>query len=201
MPKELVFLLPVIAAGIGWVTNYLAVKMLFHPRREVKVAGLRLHGVFPKRQKELAERLGEIVSEELFSIEEVTGKLGQMAASDDVSQLVADRIEQTIRNKLVKSFPMLSMFLSDDMVEKVTGLFLSDLKGMLEDVAGEIGAKLEEEIDVKATVREKVAAFSTDKLEEMLFAIMKKEFRFIEVVGAILGFLIGSVQVLLTWPY
>lgn len=201
MPKELVFLLPVIAAGIGWVTNYLAVKMLFHPRREVKVAGLRLHGVFPKRQKELAERLGEIVSEELFSIEEVTGKLGQMAASDDVSQLVADRIEQTIRNKLVKSFPMLSMFLSDDMVEKVTGLFLSDLKGMLEDVAGEIGAKLEEEIDVKATVREKVAAFSTDKLEEMLFAIMKKEFRFIEVVGAVLGFLIGSVQVLLTWPY
>ena len=124
-----------------------------------------------------------------------------MAASDDVSQLVADRIEQTIRNKLVKSFPMLSMFLSDDMVEKVTGLFLSDLKGMLEDVAGEIGAKLEEEIDVKATVREKVAAFSTDKLEEMLFAIMKKEFRFIEVVGAVLGFLIGSVQVLLTWPY
>ena len=201
MPKELVFLLPVIAAGIGWVTNYLAVKMLFHPRREVKVAGLRLHGVFPKRQKELAERLGEIVSGELFSIKEVTGKLGQMAASDDVSQLVADRIEQTIRNKLVKSFPMLSMFLSDDMVEKVTGLFLSDLKGMLEDVAGEIGAKLEEEIDVKATVREKVAAFSTDKLEEMLFAIMKKEFRFIEVVGAILGFLIGSVQVLLTWPY
>lgn len=201
MPKELVFLLPVIAAGIGWVTNYLAVKMLFHPRREVKVAGLRLHGVFPKRQKELAERLGEIVSEELFSIEEVTGKLGQMAASDDVSQLVADRIEQTIRNKLVKSFPMLSMFLSDDMVEKVTGLFLSDLKGMLGDVAGEIGAKLEEEIDVKATVREKVAAFSTDKLEEMLFAIMKKEFRFIEVVGAVLGFLIGSVQVLLTWPY
>lgn len=201
MPKELVFLLPVIAAGIGWVTNYLAVKMLFHPRREVKVAGLRLHGVFPKRQKELAERLGEIVSEELFSIEEVTGKLGQMVASDDVSQLVADRIEQTIRNKLVKSFPMLSMFLSDDMVEKVTGLFLSDLKGMLGDVAGEIGAKLEEEIDVKVTVREKVAAFSTDKLEEMLFAIMKKEFRFIEVVGAVLGFLIGSVQVLLTWPY
>lgn len=201
MPKELVFLLPVIAACIGWVTNYLAVKMLFHPRREIKVAGIRFHGVFPKRQKVLAERLGEIVSEELFSIEEVTGKLGEMAASDEVSQLVADRIEQTIRNKLVKSFPMLSMFLSDDMVEKVTGLFLSDLKGMLEDVAGEIGAKLEEEIDVKATVREKVAAFSTDKLEEMLFSIMKKEFRFIEVVGAALGFLIGSVQVLLTWPY
>ncbi len=201
MPKELVFLLPIIAAGIGWVTNYLAVKMLFHPRREIRVAGIRFHGVFPKRQKMLAERLGEIVSEELFSIDEVTGKLGEIAASDEVSGLVADRIEKTIRNKLVKSFPMLSMFLTDDMVEKVTGLFLTDLKDMLEEVAGEIGAKLEKEIDVKATVREKVAGFSTDKLEEMLFSIMKKEFRFIEVVGAVLGFLIGSVQVLLTWPY
>ena len=179
----------------------MAVKMLFHPRREIRVAGIRFHGVFPKRQKMLAERLGEIVSEELFSIDEVTGKLGEIAASDEVSGLVADRIEKTIRNKLVKSFPMLSMFLTDDMVEKVTGLFLTDLKDMLEEVAGEIGAKLEKEIDVKATVREKVAGFSTDKLEEMLFSIMKKEFRFIEVVGAVLGFLIGSVQVLLTWPY
>ena len=41
---------------------------------------------------------------------------------------VGKRIEMTIRNKLVQTFPMLAMFLSDEMVEKVTGLFKKELK-------------------------------------------------------------------------
>ena len=201
MPKELVFLLPFIAAGIGWVTNYLAVKMLFHPRKKICVLGLHVQGVFPKRQAALAEKLGNLVSEELFSIEEVTGKIHAIAESDDITKILVTRIEKTMSEKLLKTFPMLSMFLTDEMVGKVSRLFLSELKGMLTDVSDVIAKKLEGDIDVRATVREKVQDFSSDKLEEILFSIMKKEFRFIEYVGAVLGFLIGSFQLLLTWPY
>ena len=50
---------------------------------------------------------------------------------------------------------------------------------------------LEKNMDVEAVVREKVAAFSSDKLEEMLLGIMKREFRFIEGVGSVLGVVIG----------
>ena len=201
MPKELVFLLPFIAAGIGWVTNYLAVKMLFHPRKEVCVLGLPIQGVFPKRQTALAEKLGNLVSEELFSIEEVTVKIHDIAKSDDIAKILATRIEKTMSEKLLKAFPMLSMFLTDEMVGKVSGLFLTELKGMLTDVSDVTAKKLESDIDIRATVREKVQDFSSDKLEEILFSIMKREFRFIEYVGAVLGFLIGSFQLLLTWPY
>jgi len=40
-------LFPVIAAIIGWGTNYLAVRMLFHPRQEKRILGLSFQGVFP----------------------------------------------------------------------------------------------------------------------------------------------------------
>ncbi len=201
MPKEIVFLLPFIAAGIGWITNYLAVKMLFHPRKVITLAGIRVQGVFPKRQEALAERLGDIVSDELFSIKEVTKKIHVLAESEDIVKALANRIEKTISGKLLQNFPMLSMFLTDEMVGKVSGIFLAELKDMLGDISQVIAEKLEDEIDVRATVREKVKDFSSDKLEEILFSIMKKEFRFIEYVGAVLGFLIGSFQLLLTWPY
>jgi uncharacterized membrane protein YheB (UPF0754 family) len=58
--------------------------------------------------------------------------------------------------------------------------------------------KLKHELDLEAIVTEKVSNFSSDKLEEILQAIMSKEFRFIEVIGAVLGFLIGLIQVLIT---
>ena len=64
-------LLPLIAAVIGWGTNYLAVRMLFHPREEMRILGLRIQGVFPKRQQALAEKLGQLVARELFSMEDV----------------------------------------------------------------------------------------------------------------------------------
>jgi uncharacterized membrane protein YheB (UPF0754 family) len=43
-----------------------------------------------------------------------------------------------------------------------------------------------------------VSNFSSDKLEEILNAIMSKEFRFVEIIGAVLGFLIGCMQILIT---
>ena len=197
MPPILL-LLPVIASLIGWFTNYLAVKMLFHPRIPFPFLGISIQGVFPKRQKQLAEKLGTLVAEELFSIQEVTLKLKELATSEESMDLVGKRIEKTIREKLVKSFPMLAMFLTDDMVEKVTNLFKAELQDFLAESAQDIGNKLEESLDVKELVREKVEAFSSDKLEEILFSIMRKEFRFIEMIGAVLGFLIGCVQVGLT---
>ena len=201
MPEEIVFALPVIAAGIGWITNFLAVKMLFHPKSEVKLLGLCIQGVFPKRQAVLAQKLGDIVSEELFSIKEVTGKIENMATSEDFLKSLSGKVEKTLSEKLLKAFPMLSMFLNDEMMAKVSGLFLSELKELLVDLSKLLSNKLESEIDVKQTVKEKVENFSSDKLEGMLYSIMKKEFRFIEIVGAFLGFAIGTVQLLLTWPY
>ena len=184
------------------MTNFLAVKMLFHPRKEINALGLlRIQGVFPKRQTALAEKLGESVSEQLFSMSDVTSKLREVAESDEIASIAARRIEKTISEKLLTTFPMLSMFLNDEMITKVSGLFLSELKDLLTEASDEIAKKLETEIDVKATVREKVESFSSDKLEDMLFSIMKKEFRFIEIVGGVLGFFIGLLQLLITWPY
>ena len=190
----ILFLLPFIAALIGWMTNYIAVKMLFHPKESKNFLGITFHGVFPKRQNALAEKLGQLVADELFSISDVSAKIKEFATSDEAMNEVGKRIEMTIRNKLVQAFPMLAMFLSDEMVEKVTGLFKNELKDFLSATSQGMGEKLEENLNVQEMVKERVNAFSSEKLEELLNQLMKKEFKFIELVGAILGFFIGCIQ-------
>lgn len=194
----LLFLLPLIAALIGWMTNYIAVKMLFHPKEPKKIVGITFHGVFPKRQNVLAKKLGQLVADELFSVSDVSAKIKEFATSDEAMNEVGKRIEMTIRNKLVQAFPMLAMFLTDEMVEKVTGLFKNELKDFLSATSQGMGEKLEENLNVEAMVKEKVNAFSSEKLEKLLNQLMKKEFKFIELVGAILGFLIGCLQLVIS---
>ena len=59
-------------------------------------------------------------------------------------------------------------------------------------------ANLKTELDLEQIVIKKVAGFSSDKLEEILYQIMSKEFRFVEIIGAVIGLIIGIVQVLIT---
>ena len=73
-------LIPLISAIIGWLTNFLAVKMLFHPKEPITFLSIKIQGVFPKRQKELSNKLGILVSEELFSIQEISKQIRQPTA-------------------------------------------------------------------------------------------------------------------------
>ena len=199
--NELLFILPLIGAMIGWLTNWVAIKMLFHPKEPLRLGIVTIQGIFPKRQKEFAEKLGAIVAKELFSVKEVTSKLRDRATSAEVMSFVRERVREVLNEKLDKHFPIMGSFVSDDTLDKIAAEFVKEIREMISKLAERIAKGIEIEIDVEAIVRDKVAAFSSDKLEEILFAIMKREFRFVELVGAVLGFLIGSVQLAITWPY
>ena len=198
----LLYTLPLIGALIGWLTNYIAIKMLFHPRKEVRIFFIPVQGVFPKRQKDLARKLGHIISEELVSVEDLTAHLKEKATSEAILNHIAQRLEEGIASRLPRAFPMLAMFMSSDMTEKIKDFLLGQIGSLNEELIDKLSYELEEELDVHRIVEEKVAAFSTDKLEEILFSIMRREFKFVEMVGAVLGFLIGVAQILLlSLPY
>lgn len=191
--------LPIIAAFIGWITNIIAIKMLFHPREEKRFFGLRIQGVFPKRQRILAKKLGEIVARELFSMEDLSQRLEEKINSPETQKLIGDKIEEVLLHKLPNIIPMVGMFLNQELVRLVRSAFEEDLTAFLKHFSERIKGELEGEVQVQAIVEEKVTNFSSDKFEAILLEIMRREFRFIEVIGAILGFMIGLVQVLLVY--
>jgi len=199
--SSLIYLLPILAALVGWITNFLAIKMLFHPHKPKKILGITFHGVFPKRQPQIAENLGSLVANELLSMKDVAKKIEDLSTQPEALDAVGKRIEKTIRGKLISAFPMLSMFLTDDMIVKVTNLFKGELEDFLKESAQELASKMEKSVDIQALVREKVQAFSSNKIEELLVGFMAQEFRFIERIGAVLGFLIGCFQVFLVTAF
>ena len=68
-----VLLLTVVGALIGWITNIFAIKLLFRPIKPIKIPLTRftIVGLIPKRKKEIAKNIGEVVANELISIREL----------------------------------------------------------------------------------------------------------------------------------
>ena len=190
--------IPIISGFIGWVTNWVAIKMLFHPKNPVKFLGLTFHGIFPKRQQQFAEKLGKLVSDELLSFSEIEQKIINPANLKKMMPVVEAHVDDFLRNKLSDVFPVISMFIGDKTINQFKGFFMTELEALFPILMQRYMKNLQEELDLEKIVVEKVAGFSSDKLEEILMGIMSKEFRFVEILGGVLGFLIGLVQVGIT---
>jgi len=193
----LIYTLPIIAAITGWITNYLAIKMLFHPRKKVNLYLFSIQGIFPKRQSVLAERLGKIVSSELFSFKDIKDRFTSTSTAMEINKVLDEKLEDFMEVKIKTAMPMLAMFLNKDAKAKIKDTLHQEFQNILPDILNKYSEKLEKDINVEEIVYQKVAAFSSDKLEQILFSIMKKEFKLIEILGGILGFMIGIIQLLI----
>ena len=82
---------PVIGAVIGYFTNLIAVKMLFYPRKPVYIFGHQLPltpGAIPKGKARLAKSAGKIVQNELFTREDISGRL----LTEEVEKPLIDKV-------------------------------------------------------------------------------------------------------------
>lgn len=191
-------LIPVISAFIGWFTNWIAIKMLFHPREPKQFLGITIQGIFPKRQAQFAEKLGKLVADELLSFKDIEQKITSPENLSSVMPYIENHIDDFLRVKLGKAMPMIGMFIGEKTINEMKKIFMAELETIFPEVMHKYMGKLQEELDLEKIVTEKVKAFSSDKLESILQQIMAKEFRFVEILGGVVGFIIGIVQVMIT---
>lgn len=188
--------IPLIGAFIGWITNLIAVKMLFRPRNPINLGICKIQGVFPKRQKEVAIKLGELVARELFSSKDIKRKIEEKFSEEEIMDNINEKISDFLQNKIPALFPLAVMFLTPAMLNTVREAINPEIKIFVKNIFDKLSDKLDETIDIEKTVKEKVEGFSSDKLEKITVSIMDKELKFVEYIGGVLGLLIGIIQLL-----
>ena len=90
---------PIIGAVIGYCTNYIAVKMLFYPRNEVRIGGHKLPftpGAIPKGKPRLAKTVGHVVANTLLTEEDIRQKI----LSPETEEAVVDKIMAELSKKI-----------------------------------------------------------------------------------------------------
>ena len=194
----MLFLLPVISAFIGWFTNWVAVKMLFHPRLPTRILGITFHGIFPKRQVQFAQKLGATVAGELIHFKDIAAQMSDPAAIAEIMPQLETQIDEFLAVRIKEKIPMLAMFLTDGTSAMIKAGLMEEMEIMLPKLIRDYAENLEKKINIEKMVSEKVAAFSSDKLEALLLSVMANELRFVEIIGGVLGFLIGLLQLVIT---
>lgn len=190
--------MPFIGALIGWLTNYLAVRMLFRPLRPVRIPLIHLtvQGLIPRRKVELSRSIGEIVQRELVTPEDIVGLLAPSGAGDDMIAKISRVIEDRIRLRLPVILPAT--------VRSAIARYVADLvRAEAREALGPVSENLRESIrgglNVAGLVEGKISCLSDEELERLVLRVASRELRHIIVLGAVIGFLIGLAQVGFGW--
>ena len=196
MKQLLVMIL--ISGAIGWITNWVAIKMLFRPHREINFGLFKIQGLIPKRKAEIGTGIASIIQNELISVKDVISNIDREEFSKRLNSLIDDVLDKNLKKKVKEKFPLLQMFFTDK-VAKDVGNTIKDIVMENQEKIFEIFSNYaEENIDFEIIISDKISNFSLDKLEEIITLLAKKELKHIEVIGAVLGMIIGAVQYLIT---
>lgn len=186
-----------IGAWIGWITNWLAIKMLFHPYEEKRFLCFRIQGVIPKRKKDIGSGIARVVEQELLSLRELLEQMDTELIFQNIEKKMDEYLEENLEKEIQKAFPLAAMFLGKDSLEKIKILVKQGVLSRKEEICSAFTSHLEENIDIQKMISDKIASFSFQKVEEIIFSLAKKELKHIEWVGAVLGAVIGGLQFLL----
>jgi len=191
----LLVVLVVIGGFIGWLTNKVAIKMLFRPINPHKILGITFQGVFPRRKDKIAASLAAIIEKDLLSKEVLVNQL----INDEKFEDIKSRFKNLIIDKLSESIPsVLAMMLGGDVKIFIKKYVDKHGDEIFDDLITEFKNTGLENLDIYEIVKNRIDELDFLEFEKIIFGLMSKELRFVEIIGLLLGALIGVIQYLAT---
>ena len=186
MENWLAFILPpIIGALIGAVTNDVAIRMLFRPYGARYIGSLRVPftpGLIPRERHHIAEAIADTFVAHVFNGED----LGKLFLNDQVK----DKISSKIKDMIAQVGGLLNVN------EAMLGMASTMASAQMLDELGKLAEELDENSDdIKARIKETIDNLDVATLEALVMGFSRKQFRHITWFGALLGFIIGLVQV------
>jgi uncharacterized membrane protein YheB (UPF0754 family) len=174
-------LFPIIGGLLGYMTNWIAITLLFKPRKKI----LGIQGLLQKRKVTIAQKAAEVIREYLLNTQE----LKKVVDKEKVEKSIEKLVEKTLYLVPGAGQKVLSKILRD-----LTYLYFFDKDGYIKDEMLELALS---DADLENIIIEKILNYDIGELEKIIKKASGTEIRFILFSGLVLGILIGIIEAFL----
>lgn len=191
-----ILILAVIGGLIGYITNVIAIKLIFRPINPIKIPILNIEiiGMIPKRMTEIATNIAKVVEEQFISIDEITDNI----ITEQDKQHIIDYIKVRVKLILSEKMTLIPSTIRNLVQNYVSEIIEDEIREGIDELSEEMIIKTKNRINIKEIIEDKINELDLYELETIILQIVKNELRHIEVLGLILGFFIGIVQGIIT---
>ncbi len=192
------WVLPLGGLIVGYLTNWLALQLIFNPTKPIYFLGIKFQGLFIQRQKEVSKGYSKIVSENIMTMPKIFDAIFFGPASDRLVSIIESHVNDGIDNTAGYSSALLRLTSGSESYDRVKNIACSRLVEEIPEHIHLVFDYAKQALDIEHTLNDKMSELPPDEFVGFLRPVFQEDEWKLIVVGAVLGMLAGFLQIAIT---
>ncbi len=189
------WVLPVFGALVGYITNWVALYMVFRPLEPVRFGPFKYQGIFLKRQKAVAAAYGEFFANHLITAEVLTNEvLSREVSVLRIQELIQREISVTVDDFRFKFKPLAMATLGVKQFRGAVDFAASRAFDLMHPLDKEAQALINTALQIESTLSTRLGELPVQDFHDLLHPVVEEDEWKLIVVGGVLGFVAGIIQ-------
>lgn len=193
------WVMPLFGLFTGWFTDWLALKMVFNPKHPTKYLGglLEWQGLFLKRRNEVSAEYGRLIAKEIVTPKNIIDAILRGPLSDRLFTMVQKHVQKIVDEQSGIAKPFVVFAVGSSKYQEMKRMVADESMKRLPETLKHIEKYAEDAMDLENMLASKMTELSLEEYEALLRPAFQQDEWILITVGAVLGFLVGELQVVL----
>jgi uncharacterized membrane protein YheB (UPF0754 family) len=188
------WLLPILGVVIGYVTNWVALWMIFEPPEWRRYGLFRWKGLFVRRQREVADVYASIVADDILTVSEFGNELLHGPRSDKTRALIERAMRPAIDRAAGPLRPAVRVAVGAREYEAIRSAFASEPAEQLMAPLSDPEFSRTQSATMRKLIADRMREMAPTDFAEMLRTATKEDEWLLLLHGAVLGFAGGLIH-------
>ncbi|TXI81465.1 MAG: DUF445 family protein [Cupriavidus sp.] len=190
--------MPLFGGLTGWLTDWLALRMVFEPKQPTRYLGLfTWQGLFLKRRKQVAAEYGRLIAKELLTPANVINGILHGPLSDRLVELVQKHVQKMVDAQAGIAKPFVVFTVGSRRYQEMKRSIADKLVARMPETLKHVEKYATDAMDIENTLSSKMQELTAEQFEGLLRPAFQQDEWILITVGAVLGFMVGELQVFL----
>jgi uncharacterized membrane protein YheB (UPF0754 family) len=194
------WVLPLSGVVVGYLTNWIAIKVIFNPIEPVQVGPFTLHGLFMRRQDEVAEVYAQVIADDIVTLANIGNELLHGARSDRTRHLIEQALRPAVDESLGIARGAVRVAIGTREYDAIRTRLANEAVDHTMEPLTDPGFNRQQSEKVRSLLAERLAKLSPPEFAEMLRSAMEEDEWLLIFIGSVLGFVAGWIQLAILGP-
>jgi uncharacterized membrane protein YheB (UPF0754 family) len=191
------WVLPVLGTIVGWVTNWLAIWMIFEPNEPRRFGPWTLQGLFLKRQREVADVYATIVADDIVTVRNIGNELLHGPRADRTRTMIQSALRPAVDRATGVVQPLVRMAVGPREYDTIRDSLAAEGVDYTMTPLQDEDFNREQSRNVRTLIADRVREMSSPDFAELLRSGMREDEWLLVLHGAVLGFGAGVIHLLI----
>lgn len=193
------WVLPIAGLAVGYATNWLALNLIFRPIEPVRLGPVVLHGLFQRRQDDVADEFSRIVAREVLTVSNLIDELFHGPRSDRTRALMRAHTQPLVDEAAGIARPAVQLSVGSEHYAEIKHELSSEAVERSTEVLDDPTLDAERASVLASEMSERMRALEPHEFQELLRPAFKEDEMTLILLGAALGGIAGALQLVLVF--